>query len=195
MSKLATLKPAIAVLALLLVLPSIAARADDQKDPDGQTPVMYLGKVPIVGNKNIFLTLQSIKVALQRPFSTKAADANLVVCRVNHVTGERLEYLDCDFNGDYTQLREQSQITAMTAQGRGDQATIAMGDAVDTTAGHLMFQDLISVQPNHRLHIPINGGNLMKLLESIPMPPPDQQDAPAGDSAAPAATTSSNPGL
>jgi hypothetical protein len=193
MSKLASLKLAMPVLALLLVLPSIAAYADDQKDPDGQTPVMYLGKVPITGNKNIFLTLQSIKVALQRPFSTRPEDVNLVVCRIDNVTGERLEYLDCDFNGDYTRQRDESKLAAITAQSHGNQATIGMGDAVDATAGQLMFQSLISVQPNHRLHIPINGGNLMKLLETIPMPSPDQQDAPAA--AAPAAGTSSNPGL
>lgn len=192
MYKLASLKYAMPALALLLVLPSVTAFADDQKDPDGQTPVMYLGKVPITGNKNIFLTLQSIKVALQRPFSTRPEDVNLVVCRIDHVTGDRLEYLDCDFNGDYTRQRDQSQLRAMDAQSRGDQATIAMGDAVGAVAGELMFQNLISVQPNHRLHIPINGGNLMKLLETIPMPSPDQQDS---SSAAPAASTSSNPGV
>jgi len=194
MSKPISLKSA-ALLALFLALPALAARADDQKDPDGQTPVMYLGKVPITGNKNIFLTLQSIKVALQRPYSSRPGDVNLVVCRINHVTGERLKYLDCDFNGDYTRQRDESQLAAIDAHSRGDQATIAMGDAISETAGFLMFQNLIAVQPNHRLHIPINGGNLMKLLNTIPMPPPDQQDAPAAGTGSAPATTSGTTGL
>ena len=170
-------------LVALLAAPLMAAADDDSSGQKTETTVMYLGKTPITGDANIFHVLQSIKVALMRPYSSKAADANLVVCRINRSMSEALEYLDCDFNRDYTQLRDQSQMSFMAAVGHaGKQNSQGGFDSLDQSAtdSTVIFESLINIQPNHRLHIPINGGNLMKLLNSLPMPTNETVDsAPA----------------
>ena len=170
-------------LAAFLAAPLMAAADDDSSGQKTETTVMYLGKTPITGDANIFHVLQSIKVALMRPYSSKAADANLVVCRINRSMSEALEYLDCDFNRDYTQLRDLSQMSFMAAVGHaGKQSSQgdfnSLGQSMDDST--VIFESLINIQPNHRLHIPINGGNLMKLLNSLPMPTNETVDsAPA----------------
>ena len=167
-------------LAALLAAPLAATADDDTSGPKTETTVMYLGKTPITGDANIFHVLQSIKVALMRPYSTKAADANLVVCRINRAMSEALEYLDCDFNRDYTQLRDQSQMSFLAAVGHAGKQNSQgdfnpLGQSMDDSM--VVFEDLINIQPNHRLHIPINGGNLMKLLNSLPMPTSETVDS------------------
>lgn len=183
---------AMLALGLLLLAPPAPAADEDASGQKTETTVMYLGKVPIVGDKNIFLTLQSIKVALLRPYSSKAEDANLVVCRIDKSMSEALEYLDCDTNRDYSQLRDMSQLAFLSAMGHAGKQN-SQGDfdplgqsMVDST---VIFENLINIQPNHRLHIPINGGNLRKLLDTIPMPTSDQEttQAPTPATEAPAA--------
>ena len=185
------------VLGLMLAAP-LAAAGDDQ--PKQETTVMYLGKTPITGDRNIFLTLQSIKVALKRPVSTTASEADKVVCRINKSMSDALTYLDCDTNRRLTQQRDAAQLAYVQAVGRaGKPASQAGFDAntqlmQDTT---VVFENLIDNQPNHRLHIPVNEGALRKLLDSLPMPPDgkdtDAADAPADDGSgttlAPAAST------
>lgn len=167
-------------LAALLAAPLMAAADDDSSGQKTETTVMYLGKTPITGDANIFHVLQSIKVALMRPYSSKAADANLVVCRINRSMSEALEYLDCDFNRDYTQLRDLSQMSFMTAVGHAGKQNGLDSLGQSETDSTVIFESLINIQPNHRLHIPINGGNLMKLLNSLPMPTDETVDsAPA----------------
>ena len=185
------------VLSLMLAAP-IAAAGDDQ--PKQETTVMYLGKTPITGDRNIFLTLQSIKVALKRPISTTASEADKVVCRINKSISDALTYLDCDTNRRLIQQRDAAQLAYMQAVGRaGKPASQADFDAntqlmQDTT---VVFENLIDNQPYHHLHIPVNEGALRKLLDSLPMPPDghdtDAADAPADDGSvatpAPAAST------
>lgn len=170
-------------LVALLAAPLMAAADDDSSGQKTETTVMYLGKTPITGDANIYHVLQSIKVALMRPYSSKAADADLVVCRINRSMSEALEYLDCDFNRDYTRLRDESQMSFLAAQGRAGKQTSQGGfDPLNQSADDstVIFESLINIQPNHRLHIPINGGNLMKLLNSLPMPTNETVDsAPA----------------
>lgn len=180
MSSKIYLKTAVALALAALLAAPLAATADDTSGQKTETTVMYLGKTPITGDANIFHVLQSIKVALMRPYSTKAADANLVVCRINRAMSEALEYLDCDFNRDYTQLRDQSQMSFLAAVGHaGKQSSQgdfnSLGQSADDSV--VIFESLINIQPNHRLHIPINGGNLMKLLNSLPMPTDETVDS------------------
>lgn len=200
MSDASSLKTAGALaLALLLPAPALLAADPGQSDQKQETSVMYLGKVPVVGDKNIFLTLQSIKVALMRPVSSSAQDADLVVCRIDRGMSEALEYLDCDTNRDLSKLRDATQLSYLQAMGKGagySNSISEMANQIELTE-ELMFQNLIYIQPNHRLHIPINGGNLRKLLDSLPMPSPDQATAAApvaATVAAPAAASSTPTG-
>ena len=136
-------------------------------------PVMYLGRVQVTGAKNIFLTLQSIKVALLRPYSSSPQDADLVVCRINKSMSAALEYLDCDTNRHYTQLRDSSQLAFMIAQGRaggGGSNQIAEMWNQTLATEEVMLTNLVVGQPDHRLHMPVNGGAFRKLLERLPMP-------------------------
>ena len=185
------------VLGLALAAP-LAASGDDQ--PKQETTVMYLGKTPITGDRNIFLTLQSIKVALKRPVSSTASEADKVVCRINKSMADALTYLDCDTNRRLTQQRDAAQMAYLQAVGRaGKPASQAGFDANTQMAqdSRVVFESLIDDQPNHRLHIPVNEGALRKLLDSLPMPPDGQDtnpaDAPADDGSdatpAPAAAT------
>lgn len=183
-------------LGLVLAAPLMPAAGDDQKQ---ETTVMYLGKTPITGDRNIFLTLQSIKVALKRPLSPTASEADKVVCRINHSMSEALDYLDCDTNRNLTQQRDAVHLAYLKAVGRaGKPASQAGFDANTQLAqdSRVVFESLINDQPNHRLHIPVNAGALRKLLDSLPMPPDGQDtdaaDAPSDDgaTAAPSAATS-----
>lgn len=173
------------VLGLVLAAP-LSASGDDQ--PKQETTVMYLGKTPITGDRNIFLTLQSIKVALKRPVSSSASEADKVVCRINKSMADALTYLDCDTNRRLTQQRDAAQLAYVQAVGRaGKPASQAGFDANTQMAqdSRVVFESLIDNQPNHRLHIPVNEGALRKLLDSLPMPPggadTNPADAPADD--------------
>lgn len=184
------------VLGFALAAP-LAATGDDQ--PKQETTVMYLGKTPITGDRNIFLTLQSIKVALKRPISTSASEENKVVCRINKSMSDALDYLDCDTNLHLTQQRDAAQLAYVKAVGRAGKPASQAGFDSNTQLAQdsrVVFESLIDNQPNHRLHIPVNAGALRKLLDSLPMPPDGQDsnaaDAPSDDgaTAAPSAATS-----
>ena len=151
-------------------------------------PVMYLGRVQVTGEKNIFLTLQSIKVALLRPYSTDAKDADLVVCRIEKSMTEAVDYLDCDTNRDYAAQRDASQLAFMTAQGRssgGGSNQIAEMWNQTLASEEVMLANLVTTQPGHKLHVPVNGGAFRKLLDRLPMPTTGTAAPAAGSAGAP----------
>lgn len=126
-------------------------------------PTIYLGKIPVTGQANIVKTLQAIKIALKAPFSNAPADADKVVCRINKVLGEASEYLDCASNRDFIRRREATQIAILAASSQADQCGGPCSLAIQ-------IHNLVSMQPQHRLHVPVNGGNFQKLLDGIPLP-------------------------
>lgn len=151
-------------------------------------PIMYLGRVQVMGEKNIFLTLQSIKVALLRPYSTNSKDADLVVCRIEKSMSEAVDYLDCDTNRNYAAQRDASQLAFMTAQGRssgGGSNQISEMWNQTLASEEVMLANLVTSQPGHKLHVPVNGGAFHKLLDRLPMP--------AAVTAAPAAGSAGGP--
>jgi hypothetical protein len=153
------------ILAAMMTFVSTAALAhfaDPAAGTDGG-PTLYLGKVAVTGQENIVKTLQAIKVALKAPFSNAPTDADKVVCRINKVLGEASEYLDCATNRDYIRRREATQISILASASQADQCG---GECSAVIAIH----NLLSVQPQHRLHVPVNGGGFQKLLDSIPLP-------------------------
>lgn len=120
-------------------------------------PTLQLGKITVSGQYQIVRTLRVIKVALRTPFSNDPAHANDVVCRINKGLGEQHEYLDCAANRDYTRRRDAVQTAGIV----GTTGLPGGGDIQ-------MFNALITAQPNHQLHVPVQGGALQALLARIP---------------------------
>ena len=154
------LKTVLVAGAMLLSLGGLPALADDTA-PQGDVPILYLGKLPITGQQKIVDTLVAIKAALKEPLSDAADKADKVVCRINKDTGSMREYLDCATNRDLAVRHEHVQ-EEMLARRNG----LPPGEYGD--ASQQDFDGLIASQPNHRLHVPINGGNLLALLARLP---------------------------
>jgi len=165
---------------IALLLCCASAQADEPPAARDQQAVLYLGKIQVSGYEKVVATLRAIKLALKTPFSTDAAHADQVVCRINKRLGETREYLDCASNRNYTARRDVSQLAAMGAQ----------NDSNIFGAGMIIaLNELISAQPNHQLHVPVNGAALQNLVEQIP-------DAPAATTQpSPAAATMPRPPL
>ena len=166
-----TLKAVLAAGAMLLSLGGLPALADDTA-PQGDVPILYLGKLPITGQQKIVDTLMAIKAALKEPMSDSADKADKVVCRINQETGTMREYLDCATNRDLAVRHERVQ-EGMLARRNG----LPPGEYGE--ASQQDFDGLIAAQPNHRLHVPINGGNLLALLARLP---DDAKVVDSGDS-------------
>ena len=154
------LKAVLAGAAMALSLSSLPAIADDT-GPQGDVPVLYLGKLPITGQQKIVDTLLAIKAALHEPFSSDPAKADKVVCRINNDTATRHEFLDCATNRDLMARQEYNQ-EQMLARRTG----LPSGEYGEATQQD--FDGLIAAQPNHRLHVPINGAALQVLLARLP---------------------------
>ena len=152
------LKAALAAAAILMLpLASLPAQADEADD----VAVLYLGKLPITGKQQIVDTLLAIKKALKEPLSDDPAKASAVVCRINKGTGDMREYLDCATNKDLSIRHEYTQ----------EQMLARRNGLPNNEYGETLQQDfdgLIAAQPNHRLHVPINGGALQALLADLP---------------------------
>lgn len=182
--KLAT---ALASAALAIVQAAYAADPAPSAATQG-VPVMYLGRIQVEGEKNIFLTLQSIKVALLRPYSTSPQDADLVVCRIEKSMTEAVDYLDCDTNRNYAARRDASQLAFMTAQGRaGGSGSNQIAELRNQVAvdEEMMLANLVVGQPGHKLHVPVNGGAFRKLLDRLPMPVAETAAPTAGSAGGP----------
>jgi hypothetical protein len=154
------LKAVLVGTAMLLSLSALPAMADDTA-PQGDVPILYLGKLPITGQQKIVDTLLAIKKALKEPLSDSPDKADAVVCRINRTTGEMREYLDCATNRDLGQRHEYTQ-EQMIARRNG----LPLNEYGEM--GQQDFNGLIAAQPNHRLHVPINGGVLQSMLASLP---------------------------
>ncbi|HSN18702.1 MAG TPA: hypothetical protein VLV87_10915 [Gammaproteobacteria bacterium] len=154
------IKAVMAATAALLLLSTVPAQADDAAS-QGDIPTLYLGKLPITGQQHIVDTLLAIKMALKEPMSDSADKADKVVCRINKGTGDMREYLDCATNRDLAARHEFSQ-EQMLARRNG----LAPGEYEEPTQQD--FDGLIAAQPNHRLHVPINGAALQAILDSLP---------------------------
>lgn len=154
------LKAVLAGTAMLLSLSAVPAMADDSA-PQGDVPILYLGKLPITGQQHIVDTLLAIKAALKEPLSGAADKADKVVCRINKGTGDMREYLDCATNRDLSARHEYTQ-EQMLARRNG----LAPGEYEEATQQD--FDGLIAAQPNHQLHVPINGAALLAVLDSLP---------------------------
>jgi hypothetical protein len=143
-------------------------------DPDAQT--MYLGKVEVKGQKDIFRTLQQIKVALKRPISVDAADAQTVVCRLLKPLGqEDSEYLDCATNRDLTKQRDATRLRMLTT----------FGDPLHCSSQcseEIWLQHLIAVQPDSELRMRVDGHAFRKLMASLPLPADTTVAAPSSAS-------------
>ena len=153
-------KAALMAGAMLLSLGALPALADDTA-PQGDVPILYLGKLPITGQQKIVDTLLAIKAALHEPVSDAADKASTVVCRINKDTGTLREFLDCATNKDLSLRHEYSQ-EQMLVRSNGLPANF-YGEALQQD-----FDGLIAAQPNHRLHVPINGAALQSLLDRLP---------------------------
>ena len=146
--------------AMLLSLVALPVLADDSA-PQGDLPTLYLGKLPITGQQKIVDTLLAIKAALKEPLSGSADKAEKVVCRINKDTASRREYLDCATNKDLSRLHEYSQ-QEMLSRSNG----LPFSDYPEPLQQD--FDGLVASQPNHRLHVVINGAALQSVLDSLP---------------------------
>lgn len=178
---------ALALGALTAMQAAYAADPAPSSTTQGE-PVMYLGRIQVTGEKNIFFTLQSIKVALLRPYSTNPRDADLVVCRIEKSMTEAVDYLDCDTNRNFAARRDAAQLAFITAQGRsGGGGSNQISEMWNQTLAseEVMLTNLVVGQPGHKLHVPVNGGAFRKLLDRLPMP--------SATTAAPAAGSAGGP--
>ena len=143
-------------------------------DPDAQT--MFLGKVEVKGQQKIFRTLQQIKVALKRPLSVDAADANVVVCRLVQPLGQPdSAYLDCATNLDFTKQRDATRLRMLATSGDALHCPGKCGEAI-------WLQNLVAEQPDSRLYMRVDGHAFRKLMDGIPMPEVATVAAPASAS-------------
>lgn len=164
-------------LAALVIIPWLVTSTAWGHFADDQSPAttMHLGTVDVNGQQDIVRTLQAIKVALRRPFSTRAADADLVVCRINKALGEEKEYLECATNREYSQRRAASQLQRMvtdpeaqTDARAGDSG--AVNPAMVRAGIENALQNVIALQPEHHLNVPVNASQLQVLLAQLPLP-------------------------
>jgi hypothetical protein len=152
---------ALAATAILMSLVSLPAQADDSNTASGEQPVLHLGKLSITDQQQIVDTLLAIKRALHEPRSDDPANAAKVVCRIDKGTDTAHEYLDCATNKVYTVHHEALQ-SAMLVASTG----LPIYNYDDPTQQE--FDGLIAQQPDQRLHVPVNGGALLALLNSLP---------------------------
>jgi hypothetical protein len=145
-----------ACLALLVISTAVPAADPVQNDRE---PVLQLGTISVSGERKIVQTLRAIKAALHTPFSSDAAHANDVVCRINKPLGEAREYLDCATNRDYARRRDATQVS------------VAIG-TLGVPGGADILRSFVSEQPQHQLHVPVQGGALQALLARVPDAPP-----------------------
>ena len=183
--------------AALVIISGLATNVAWGHFADDQSPAtsMYVGKVAVTGQQDIVRTLQAIKIALKRPFSTNPADADRIVCRINKAMGEEKEYLECATNREYTQQRAASQLQRMVTDPQaqtdprpGDSG--AVNPAMVRAGIENALENVVALQPDHRLNVPVNASQLQELLAQIPMPA-TATPAPAASST-PAKSPSSN---
>lgn len=175
-------------LAAFLIIPWLATNTAWGHFADDQSPAtsMYLGKIAVTGQQDIMRTLQAIKVALKRPFSTSSADADLIVCRIDKDLGEAKEYLECATNREYSQRRAATQLQRLVTDPQA-QTDPRAGDSGAVNKGMVeagiqnALNNVVALQPGGRLHVPVNGAKLQEILEQIP--------TPVTATAAPAAST------
>ncbi|HEX6550737.1 MAG TPA: hypothetical protein VF117_08690 [Gammaproteobacteria bacterium] len=85
-----------------------------------------LSKIQVTGVKQLIRTLQTVKVALNQPFSTSPDKADVVVCRITHDHGElgteaRMgAILECGTNSWFTARRDAYHQSGDTANAVAD---------------------------------------------------------------------------
>ncbi|MGH8373479.1 MAG: hypothetical protein ACRETO_12210 [Gammaproteobacteria bacterium] len=85
-----------------------------------------LSKIQVTGVKQLVHTLQVVKVALNEPFSTSPAKADVVVCRITHDHGELSTearmgaILECGTNSWFTSRRDAYHLSGDTANAVAD---------------------------------------------------------------------------
>jgi hypothetical protein len=130
--------------------------ADDA--PAAAQPTLQLGTVEVQGNQQVLATLQAIKLALKAPYSNDPAHANDPVCRIEKQLGETREYLDCATNRDLIKRRDATQLA------------VEIG-TLGVPGGSDLLRSFLARQPDHRVHMPVNGAALQDLLTRIPDAP------------------------
>lgn len=106
----------IALLLLLAVALPLAAQNTPTAAPAAssttQPTVTNLSKIQVTGIKQLVRTLQTVKVALNQPFSTSPDKADVVVCRITHDHGDLSTearmgaILECGTNSWFAARRE-----------------------------------------------------------------------------------------
>lgn len=162
----------LALAALLsAALPQAAAAGtgagDALVDSVGEHMVIYLGSIAIDGQRQIFQTLQDIKVALEQPFSSDPRLADVMVCRLADELGSHAkQVLICGTNRTLAQNRElvRTVIAASISTGNGcgpDGCGMPLVGVLDQSVNSL---------PHLYLMQQVNGPSLQALLASIPYP-------------------------
>jgi hypothetical protein len=171
-------------LAMLLALPAAGTAANT--DASQATPVIYLGKVKVVGQKQIVATLQAIKVGLEMPYSSDPKMANVVVCRLVDQAGSHIkQWLICGTNRILGQQREAIATAMEVAITAGSSTGSTCASAACYTRVFAVLNETLNSQPGNYLHTLVNGAALRGLLRKIPYP---ASLAPAA-TPAPAAST------
>lgn len=156
-------RPTGILIPILLLLSAVAAPAGHATPPVTSTKnenTIQLGSVAVHGQKQILAALQAIKIALHSPFSSDKAHENDVVCRISKAMAEAREYLTCATNRTFAHRRMITQTDFLITQ------YIASGVGGTTRA----MESIVGAQPNHMLHMPVNGGALQALLNKLPAP-------------------------
>jgi len=178
---------------LLLLLVSTPVSADDLQQgmlttTSKQDPyvVIYLGKVAVGGQKEVYETLQSIKVALEQPLSNDPKLADVLVCRLTDDIGTHAkQLLVCATNRTLQKNRDVLQASMdssladadppLGGDGHGGSSTACIsGSCYENTVN--LLNETINNQPHHYLKQQVNGTSLRSLLNTIPYP---KQEAPA----------------
>lgn len=137
-----------AIASMLAIAPSAVCAADP-----GAT--LQLGTIQVKGDQQIIAALQAIKLALKAPYSNDPAHADDPVCRIEKQLGETREYLNCGTNRDLAKRRDATQLSVETG-------------TLGTAPGADLLRSFLAKQPDHQIHMKVNGGALQALLARIP---------------------------
>ncbi|MDE2234917.1 MAG: hypothetical protein KGL13_02740 [Gammaproteobacteria bacterium] len=151
-------------------MPAAFAQSDTASQASANDqPVIKLGKIRAKGEKQIIKLLQTIKVALQQPYSSEPKLANVVVCRItNDIGNHAVKPLSCATNRTHAIRQNLYQIGMLTP-------IPASKDDGEVRAG--VLSDYLMMLPSNKLQAPVNGPALRALLKKIPDPSPSKNQA------------------
>jgi len=106
-----------------------------------------------------------VKKALKRPWSSKPANRDLLVCRFHHMIASHLQTMSCETNGQFFNRERQTQAAVQQGASESYQAggRDVGGLELALERGYLE-EDVGSFMNQH----PMNRGQILTILQNLP---------------------------